>query len=182
MEQDQEKSVERSSSGRNKWIVPLVIAVIVLAVGCALLFLWRSKETKEDGGGKIGYDTDAVVMTDEDELQKLVDEMNKNEGEISLEYKNVATSQNGTDFDCYIVNSAKNKYDMYIGLYTDVEYTQELYLSKLMKPGSGIQNFHCEKKIEPGTHDVVLVYTFVENDHETIHSQTNVTYTLNVVE
>lgn len=182
MEQDQEKSVERSSSGRNKWIVPLVIAVIVIAAGCALFFLWKSKEMKEDGGGKIGYDTDAVVMTDEDELQKLVDEMNKNEGEISLEYKNIATSKNGTDFDCHIVNSAKNKYDMYIELYTDVQYTEELYLSKLMKPGSGIKNFQCAKKLEPGSYEVVLVYTFVENDHETIHTQTNVAYTLNVAE
>ena len=104
MEQDQEKNVERSSSGRNKWIVPLVIAVIVLAAGCVVLFLWKSKDKAENDGGKIGYDTDAVVMTDEDELQKLVDEMNKNEGEISLEYKNIATSQNGTDFDLSLIH------------------------------------------------------------------------------
>lgn len=181
MEQDQEKIMERSSSRRNKWIVPLVIAVIVLAVGCAVLFVWKSKD-KEFDGGKIGYDANAVVVTDEDELQKLADEMNKNDGEISLEYKNVAASQDGSNFECYIANSAKNKYDMYVGLYTDVNYTEELYLSKLMKPGSGIKNFLCNKKLEPGAHDVVMVFTFVENDHATIHSQTNVTYTLNVTE
>lgn len=99
MEQDQEKVVERSSSGRSKWIVLLVIAVIVLVAGCVLLFVWKSKEKEEDDGGKIGYDTNAVVVTDEDELQKLADEMNKNDGEISLEYKNVATSQDGSNFN-----------------------------------------------------------------------------------
>lgn len=182
MEQDQEKVVERSSSGRSKWIVLLVIAVIVLAAGCVLLFVWKSKDKEEDDGGKIGYDTNAVVVTEEDELQKLADEMNKNDGEISLEYKNVATSQDGSNFNCYIANSAKNRYDMYVGIYTDVNYSEELYLSKLMKPGSGIKNFQCKKKPEPGVHDVVMVFTFVENDHATIHSQTNVTYTLHVEE
>lgn len=182
MEQDQEKNVERSSSRRNKWIVPLVIAVIVLAAGCVVLFLWKSKDKEQDDGVKIGYDTNAVVVTDEDELQKMVDEMYNNEGEISLEYKNVATSHDGNNFECYIANSAKNRYDMYVGLYTDVDYTQELYLSKLIKPGSGLKNLQCKTKLEPGTYDVVLVFTFVENDHETIHSQTNVTYTLSVAE
>ena len=142
--------------------------------------LQQAKE--EVDGGKIGYDTNAVVVTEEDELQKLADEMNKNDGEISLEYKNVATSQDGSNFNCYIANSAKNRYDMYVGIYTDVDYSEELYLSKLMKPGSGIKNFQCKKKPEPGVHDVVMVFTFVENDHATIHSQTNVTYTLHVEE
>lgn len=190
MEQHQEKigqsekemPQESSSPKRNKWIVLLFIAIIVLVTAVVLFFLWKSKGKEEDNGGKIGYDANAVVVTDEDELQKLVDEINRNDGKISLEYKNIATSKDGKNFSCYIANSVKNKYDMYLGIYTDADYTEELYLTQLMKPGSGIKNFQCKKKLKPGTYDVVLVFTLVEHDHVTIHTQTNVTYTLNVAE
>lgn len=121
-----------------------------------------------------------MVVTDEDELRKQVEEMENRDGKISLEYKNIAVSGNGTDFDCYIANSLDNTADMYIGIYTDATYEEELYLTQLMKPGSGITSFECNKKLGPGHHDAVLVFTLVEDDHETIRTQTSVTYSLNV--
>lgn len=175
--------IQRSSSSKPKqWIVLLFIIIIALGIACVLFFLWNSKGKGEDDGGKIGYDANAVVVTDEDELQKLVDDMYAKDGQISLEYKNIANSDDGSNFNCYIANSAKNKYDMYLGIYTDVSYKEELFLTRLMKPGSGIKNFKSKKKLEPGQHNVILVFTLVENDHETIHTQTNVMYTLNVAE
>lgn len=178
-----EKPIQKSSSPkRNKWIIPLFAAIIVLAAACVFLLLWKAKGEEENDGGKIGYDASAVVVTDEDELQKLVDDMYAKDGQISLEYKNIANSEDGSNFSCYIANSAKNKYDMYLGIYTDVSYKEELLLTRLMKPGSGIKNFKSNKKLGAGQHNVILVFTLVEEDHETIHTQTNVMYTLNVVE
>lgn len=172
---------QKSSSGKSrKWIVVLLIVIIVLAVAGTALFLWLSKGEGEDGGTGLGYDSDAVVVTDEDELQKMIDDMKAKDGQISLEYKNVASSSDGRNFSCHIVNSAKNKYDMYLGIYSDASYEEELYLTQLLKPGSGIKEFECQKELGPGSHNVVLVFTLVEDDHETIHSQTTVTYTLNV--
>ena len=71
---------------------------------------------------------------------------------------------------------------MYLGIYTDASYKEELFLTQLMKPGSGIKNFKSKKKLEPGQHNVVLVFTLVKEDHKTIHTQTVVTYVLNVEE
>lgn len=166
--------------GGKKKIFLLLIIVLVLAVAGVAVFFWYKNRADEDDGNKLGYETTAVVVTDPDELQKLVDEMQAQDGKISLEYKNVAKSSNGTDFECYIANSAKNTHDMYIGIYTDASYKEELYLTQLMKPGSGIKTFTCNKKMEPGRHDVVLVFTLVEDDHKTIRAQTTVTYSLNV--
>lgn len=135
------------------------------------------RESKE-----LGYDENAVVVTDEDELQKIVDEMQNRESSISLEYKNIAGSSDGSNFSCYIANSAKNRYDMYIGIYSDADYEEELYLSQLLKPGSGIKDFKCNKKLEPGSYNMILVFTLVGDDHETIKSQTPVTFTMNVAE
>lgn len=172
---------ESSLSKRNKWIILLVIAIAILIAACLLAFFWRFRGSEEESGG-IGYDANAMVVTDEDELQKMVDEMQAKDGQISLEYKNVANSSDGSSFDCYIANSAKNKYDMYLGIYTDASYKEELFLTQLMKPGSGIKNFRSKKKLESGQHNVVLVFTLVEEDHKTIHTQTVVTYVLNVEE
>lgn len=165
-----------------KLVVILFIVIFLAASVSVALFLWvvPKKESAEKAG--LGYDENAVVVTDEDALQKMVDEMQNREGSISLEYKNVAGSGDGTNFSCYIANSAKNKHDMYIGIYSDATYAEELYLSQLLRPGSGIKKFECNKKLEPGSYNVILVFTLVGDDHETIQSQTPVTYTLNVTE
>lgn len=157
-------------------LIPLYLA----AVGCVVLFSWVVSGKEGSKKPDLGYEGNAVVVTSEEELQKQVEEMESRDGKISLEYKNVAISGNGTDFDCYIANSVYNTGDMYIGIYTDATYEEELYLTQLIKPGSGITSFECNKKLEPGHHDAVLLFTLVEDDHKTIRTQTPVTYSLNV--
>lgn len=160
-----------------------LIPVYLIAVVCVALFSWVVSGKEGSKSADLGYEENAVVVTDEDELQKLVDEMIQNkDGEISLEYKNIASSIDGSNFTCYIANSAKNQYDMYVGIYTDASYEEELYLSQLMKPGSGIKEFECNKELVPGSYDTVLVFTLVDDDHETIRSQTPVEYTMVVTE
>lgn len=160
----------------------IVIVLCIIVFGCAALFTWMHTGKGGRGDKELGYEENAVVVTDEDELQKIVDDMQNRDSSISLEYKNVAGSSDGTNFSCYIANSAKNRHDMYIGIYSNAEYDEELYLSQLLRPGSGIKAFECNKKLEPGSYNAVLVFTLVGDDHETIKSQTPVTFTMNVAE
>lgn len=174
-------AVPEKKGGKKKLFLLLIIILVLTAVGVTV-FLWYRSKDDDDDSGRLGYEKSAVVVTDQDELQKMVDEMEASKGKISLEYKNIAKSSNGSDFDCYIANSARNTGDMYIGIYTDATYAEELYLTQLMKPGSGITTFTCNKKMEPGRHEVVLVFTLVEDDHKSIRTQTSVTYSLVVDE
>ena len=183
MKKDEDACEAPGKSGIRKGIIliPLCLAALVM-ICIVLFFLLRPGKEGGEESTELGYDANAVVVTDEDELQKLVDEMQNKDGQISLEYKNVASSADGSNFSCYIANSAKNKYDMYIGIYTDADFEDELYLSQLMRPGTGIKEFACKKELAPGSYEVILVFTLVKDDHKTIQSQTPVTYTLNVVE
>lgn len=176
-----EENRKQSENRKKKFILLLVIILVLAAVAVTVFLLYQGRDRKDgsDGGG-LGYESTAVVVTDQEQLQKIVDDMASQDGKISLEYKNVAKSSDGSEFDCYIANSAQNICDMYIGIYTDASYKEELYLTKLMKPGSGITTFTCNKKMEPGRHDAVLVFTLVEDDHKTIRTQTSVTYSLYV--
>ncbi len=130
-----------------KKVLVLILAIIFVlaAVGIAFFAWYRPHEDNE-----LGYYNGAVVVTDEDELQKIIDDRKNKDGQISLEYKNVATSNDGREFSCFIANSAKNKYDMYLGIYKDASYQEELFLTQLLRPGSGIQFFTCNEALEPG--------------------------------
>lgn len=191
MEQDQKETdsilevpsaVPEKKNKKKKILLLLIIMLVLIAVGIAVFLWYRNREKDDDDSGKLGYEATAVVVTDPDELQKMVDDMANQNGKISLEYKNVAQSSDGSNFNCYIANSASNVCDMYIGIYTDATYEEELYLTQLMKPGSGITSFKCNKKMKPGHYDAVLVFTLVEDDHKTIRTQTPVTYSLIVDE
>lgn len=191
MEQDQKETdsvleappVVHGKKGKKKKIFLLLVVILVLAAVGVAVFLWyKNREKDDDDSNKLGYDASAVVVTDPDELQKMVDDMASQDGKISLEYKNVAQSSDGSEFECYIANSANNVCDMYIGIYTDASYKEELYLTQLLKPGTGITKFKCNKKMEPGQHDVILVFTLVEDDHKTVRTQTKVTYKMYVDE
>jgi hypothetical protein len=71
---------------------------------------------------------------------------------------------------------------MYLALYLDgeVEEGKELFLTQLIKPGSGIESLKTTKKLESGNYDTTLVFTQVKDDHKTIQSQVSVAYTLMV--
>lgn len=63
------ETVQKSiSSKRKRWIVLPVVIIIALGTAGVLFVLWNSKGKGEDDGGKIGYDSNAVTVTDEDEL------------------------------------------------------------------------------------------------------------------
>lgn len=164
--------------------VLLLCTLLCSLAGCGNKTVQDDK-TESGGIPKLKYATEGVTyIDDENALQKAVDEMMEKakEGTIALEYKNDAVSTNGTDFSCYIANSAKNEYDMFITIYADSTLTDQLFLSELLRPGNAFESLTLERSLEPGTHRVYVFYTQVEDDWETIHAQTAVTMDFTVKE
>ena len=148
-------------------IAVIVGLVVVIAVLCFFLFFRQEPATVDDGDTpRVGYATEAKVMLDQDSLQAAMDAAMENakDGNVSLLYKNNAFSKNGTDFECYIVNSAANKYDMFLTIFADAEMTDQLFLSGLVPPGSGFENITLDHALEPGDHEVVVAVTQVDTD------------------
>lgn len=149
-------------------IIAAVIIAVLLVIVIALLS--RSLLNIEDENvPKIGYATEATVMLDQDSLQAAFNEAMKNaaDGNIGLKYQNDAFSENGTDFECYIVNSDSNIFDMFLTIYADAELTDQLFLSGLVPPGSGFERITLDHALEPGDHIVYVALTQVDTDEET---------------
>jgi len=142
--------------------------------------------------GRIGYATTGVVATDEETLQDAVDKMLEKAKEpgMALEYKNMAFSDDGQNFECYFGNSENNAYDMFFTLYADSDLMDELYLSELLRPGTRFESITLSRKLEPGEHKAYLVHTQVADEEDedeetmiqTIHAQIATTITLVVNE
>jgi hypothetical protein len=154
--------------GFPKPVVIVSVFVAIAAVATAAIVLVNSMKTETVDTG-IGYATEAHVMLDEDSLQAAMDKAMENarKGNVSLLYKDNAYSTDGTNFDCYIVNAATNKYDMYLGIYSDIEMTDELFLSQLVPPGSGFESITLEHSLDVGNYVVYVVVTQVDTDEET---------------
>ncbi len=119
------------------------------------------------GLNRIGYDAN-VVVDDPETLQQAVDEMyaQAQEPGVTLEFKEVAVSDDGKNFACYIGNAAENAYDMFIAIYADQALTDELYLSGLMRPGTRFEQIELERTLEPGEYTAYVVYTQVKDEEE----------------
>ena len=148
-------------------IATVIIAVLLIAVGVLLSRTLLNVEGSDVP--KISYATDAKVMLDQDSLQAAFDTAMKNaeDGYVGLKYKNDAYSTNGIDFQCYIVNSESNKYDMFLTIYADTELTDQIFLSGLVPPGSGFEDITLDHALESGNHTVYVALTQVEEDEET---------------
>lgn len=165
----------------SKVIIILLIIIIVLLLvggGTAAYILTRRTEKIDASGGIIKYDEAAVALDEFSLRSHYADAMKAAEGTMALMYQNEARSSDGTNFSCYIGNSTANEYDMYANIYLDEELTEQILLTGLIPPGSGIQEFESEIPLRPGTYDTVLVLTQVEKDHSTFHAQLMVTLTL----
>lgn len=175
------KKDEKKNNNKLLIIIIILLAAIVALGAVALIILTEDERNPAPAqvvdpvadhvsNGKIQYDNAAIVL-DEDQLQKEVDELFQKveDGYISLSHKNVAVSNDGQHFECYILNNIDNKYDMYFNIYKDYEAQEQLLLTGLIPPGSGIDHFTSEIKLDPGQYQALLVITQVEDDHETLH-------------
>lgn len=171
------------AKNRTAWILGIVVVCLVVVVGVLVMQLVRKPAdptTIADEGSPlaIGYAEGAVVL-DPDALQDAVDNLyNKTaEGRIALEYKNDAISSDGQTFACYINNAPSNTCDEFIGIYADAQYTDQLFLSELIRPGTGFDSVTLDRALDPGTHLVYVVYSQVseEDGEQVLRGQTAVT-------
>lgn len=190
---------EEKKDSKSKTIIILLIVIIVLLIGggvTAFVLLSNGSQqqpasvtegvstpqqtaapetTAADNKPKLAYEAGAIAL-DEDSLQKAYDEAVKKteEGYISLDFFNEAYSTDGENFECRIGNAPENTSDMYCAIYLDSSFSQQVYLSGLIRPGEQIAKFKSNIKLETGTHEAILVLTQVMDDHETLKAETSV--------
>lgn len=152
----------------DKRLIAVIVGLVLIIIAMACFLLFRSEPTTIDDGDtpRVGYASEAHVMLDQNSLQAAMDEAlaKAQDGYVALLYENDAFSKNGTDFDCYIVNSTANKYDMFLTIFADAELTDQVYLSGLVRPGSGFEQISLSRALEPGDHTVNVVVTQVDTD------------------
>ena len=171
---------EKKNNNKLLIIIIILLAAIVALGAVALIVLTEDERNPAPAqvvdpvadhlvNGKIEYDKAAIVL-DEDQLQKELDELFKKveDGYVSLSHKNVAESDDGEHFACYVLNNIDNNYDIYVNIYKDYSAQEQIMLSGLIPPGSGLDHFTSEIKLDPGQYEALLVITQVEDDHETI--------------
>lgn len=180
---------KRENKEEKKSLTPIFLIVIgvliIAAVVLVLVLLNKKAESDEIGnhGLKLDYEQ-GVVIYDEGDYQNKVDEMfeRAEEGMTAVQYVPVAISSDGINFSCSIKNSLQNKYDMYISIYTDSTASEQVLLTGLIPPGSGLDHFKSEIPFQNGDHEVIMVLTKVEDDHQSINGQVSVSLTLSVGE
>lgn len=180
------ENVKEEKKSLKTVIILLIIVILLLiaaGIGVAVFFVKKTSPLPDDGdnGGLIQYETGLVAL---DNVQELYDELQEkaNEGQMVVSYKGYAYSEDGTHFSCEIDNSYANPYDMYINIYKDSSFEEQILLTGLIPPGSGITEFDSEIKLDPGEHETTLVLTQVEDDHSTLHAQSMLVLRLVVIE
>jgi len=167
-------------------MVLFLAAVMLLTAGCKKKESEPEATNNQGGGFRLDYAEEGVtIVDDEDALQKQYDEMiaAAQEQGMTLVYKNDAYSTDGITFDCYLTNDAQNPYDMFVAIYADENFTDELYLSKLLRPGTAFSEIKLNHALTPGDHMVYVAYTQIEevDGEQQIHDQNIVTTMFHVV-
>ena len=160
--EDYEEYEEGGSSVNKVLIAVIVLLLLAIAAGCVYFFFIR-KEPEEDG---LGFGV-GVALTQE-ELDAAMEDAARNAagGAVALKYKNGAYSDDGTNFDCYILNSESNLYDMFFEIYADEELTDKIFASGLIPRGSGYNKLELEQPLEKGDHTVFVLVSTVTTDED----------------
>lgn len=169
-----------------------ILRLLALAALMLLLLGGCKKKAEEpvyntQGGLTIGYASEGVTVIDDvNELQQAVDEAyaKSKEPGIGLLFQNDAYSVDGTHFSCSIGNSASNEYDMFIAIYSDMDFSEEIFVSELLRPGTRFENLTLNRALEVGDYRLPVVFTqvVVEDGEAKIHAQTSVTIDFHVLE
>lgn len=188
-------------NGKGYKIVIGLLTVVIALLGVIVVFVLRRPaeiqtvetivehvEPSDNGGNgglTIGYASDGVtILDDADALQRAVDEAyaEARQPGVSILYQNDAYSSNGTDFTCHIGNPARSPYDMFIAIYADNLFQDELFVSQLIRPGEAFSNITLEHPLEFGNHTVYCVFSQVdaEDGEQVMRGQTAVTLDFHV--
>ena len=172
-----------------KRVALLLAALMTLAAaGCAKQE--TTQEVSEEEAPKrnlvIGYAEEGVTMAEnEDSLLKSVKKMldSAEEMGVPLAYKNDAYSEDGTNFSCYIEN-ADAKYDIFIQIFADEDFQDEVFLSKLLRPGQAFESItlsHALPKESVTRCYVSLTRVELADGEQTVHDQTFFTMDFHVL-
>jgi hypothetical protein len=73
--------------------------------------------------------------------------------------------------------------DMFIAIYTDSTFEDELFLSELLRPGQAFEHITLNRALDTGSHDVVAAFSLVkeEDGQQVIAKQTFVGLRFNVL-
>lgn len=155
-------------------IVPIILIVLLLTGG-AVFFAVNAGNTAESPESYTGirYEPNTTAIKGGS-----AGSGNGAGNNIPLHFAAGATSSDGENFACTLGNPHGAAHDIYFDIYADREFTEEIYLSGLVAPGTQIESFKSGKKFPNGTTDVLLVITSVDDDHETLLMQTTVVLTL----
>lgn len=154
-----------NSNNKTKIIIAISAAVVVIAVCITVIILSRDKESDSTG---IAYASEAVVVLDQDSLQAAVNaaQANARNNMVALSYQNNAYSTDGKTFSCFIANSGENIFDMFLAIYADADMTDQVYLSGLVRPGSGFEEITLDRELEPGDHTMYVAVTQVVTEED----------------
>jgi ABC-type Na+ efflux pump permease subunit len=185
---------EEKKDSKSKIIIVLLIIVIVLlvaGVGVGAIFIFGGQkpaneaqttapavtqapetEKKNDNPLVLDYDSSAVAI-DEASLQNSLNKMKEKvaDGYLNLNFKNEARSNDGVNFSCFLGNSDANTHDLFFNIYKDASLEEQIYLSGLIAPGSAVESFTSEIKLDPGEYSAILFFSSVDDDHTTMLSQ-----------
>lgn len=165
-------------SGTVAFLLALVLVVTALS-GCG-------KKQEEKNNLILDYASGTVATNDPDALQKAYDAAVKqaNEDTITLNYRNDAYSRDGKHFSCYIGNSTANVDDLFVTIYADDAFSDELFMSGLLRPGTALDNIELNRKLDAGDHVVYVPFTQIQliDGKQTIVGQAVVTMDFHVVE
>ncbi len=162
-----EEEVYEEGGGRSLKVAIVVLILVLLVAAAGFIYFSFFREQPEEEPKGVGYAMDAGVVLTQEELDAAMANAAANDaGMVALSYKNGAYSSDGENFECYVVNSASNQYDMFLAMYTDVQLTDQVFLSGLLKPGSGYDKLKLSHKLEKGTHTIYVMVTQVDRDEE----------------
>lgn len=151
-------------------IIVLVLFIFIAGLLAAVIYL-LTRQTDEvpqpiSAAPRLEYASEGVIFTeDPDALQKAYDEAVEKSAEsvVPLSFRNVATSEDGVNFKCYVANPPRARFDMFVAIYADIEMTDELYMSQLLRPGTAYDSIQLNRVLAPGNHDVYAVFTTLED-------------------
>jgi hypothetical protein len=162
------------TTGRKAPVLLIVSVLLVLVLGLlgAVVYLLTRQDGKETSNAetaspRLEYATEGVIFTeDPDALQKAYDEAAEKveESVVPLSYRNVARSEDGVEFNCYVANPERARFDMFVAIYADAGMTDELYMSQLLRPGTAYDTIRLNRALPPGRHEVYAVFTTIDEE------------------
>lgn len=136
-------------------VMLIIILLLVCVVVSGVIYFVSNKEEKI---AEQPNSFQTSIITDENQKIEKVDP-----GYYTIEMELLASSSDGQSFRGKIGNAKNNQYPVFVTI-VDEEQNEVLFTSGVIPIGSQIDSFVLGKKLDSGTHDVVLIYHQVSDE------------------